>query len=159
KGKRGKKRRKRFTDAIRKTQVREAAKKYRQRHLEVNREAVKKYASNNPYVNQAAIAKYNKKKSQIKSMPWTNKYLSGFKYEPQIPYSREKVVGLGPRLPCAWCRALKWQDETPRMCCSDGKVLLTPLEPYPEPLHSLLTHQHPMTEHFLLPGSTTDAFK
>ncbi|ETE64708.1 E3 ubiquitin-protein ligase RING2, partial [Ophiophagus hannah] len=50
---------------------------------------------------------------------------------------------------CAWCCALKWQDETPGMCCSGGKVHLPPLEPYPEPLHSLLTHQHPMAERFL----------
>ena len=35
------------------------------------------------------------------------------------------------------------------MCCSGGKFQLPALEPYPEPLHSLLTHQHPMAEHFL----------
>ncbi|GFR24924.1 helitron_like_N domain-containing protein [Trichonephila clavata] len=35
------------------------------------------------------------------------------------------------------------------MCCSGGKVQFTNLEPYPEPLHSLLTHQDPLSEHFL----------
>ncbi|GFU82915.1 ATP-dependent DNA helicase [Trichonephila clavipes] len=35
------------------------------------------------------------------------------------------------------------------MCCSGGKVQLPTLEPYPEPLHSLLTHQDPLSEHIL----------
>ncbi|GFY67381.1 hypothetical protein TNIN_129651 [Trichonephila inaurata madagascariensis] len=30
------------------------------------------------------------------------------------------IVNLGPRLPCSWCRALKWKDETQEMCCSGG---------------------------------------
>ncbi|GFX50910.1 retrovirus-related Pol polyprotein from transposon 17.6 [Trichonephila clavipes] len=42
-----------------------------------------------------------------------------------------------------------WKDETQGMCCSEGKVQLFTLEPYPEPLHSLLTHQDPLSEHFL----------
>ncbi|XP_058016205.1 histone-lysine N-methyltransferase SETDB1 isoform X5 [Ahaetulla prasina] len=128
KGKRGKKRRKRFTDAIRKKQVREAAKKYRQSHPKVNRKAVRKYASKNPYVNRAATAKYKEKISRIRSIPWTDKYLSGFKFEPQIDYSREKVVNLGPRLSCACCRALKGQDETPGMCCSGGSAAMAESE-------------------------------
>ncbi|GFU67565.1 ATP-dependent DNA helicase [Trichonephila clavipes] len=61
----------------------------------------------------------------------------------------DEIVNLGHRLPCSWCRALKWKDETQGMCCSGGKVQLPTLEPYPEPLHSLLTHQNPLSEHFL----------
>ncbi|GFT58060.1 uncharacterized protein TNCV_722451 [Trichonephila clavipes] len=61
----------------------------------------------------------------------------------------DEFVNLGPRLPCSWCHALKWKDETQGMCCSGGKVQLPTLEPYPEPLHSLLTHQDPLSEHFL----------
>ncbi|GFR22420.1 ATP-dependent DNA helicase [Trichonephila clavata] len=61
----------------------------------------------------------------------------------------DEIVNLGPRLPCSWCRALKWKDETQGMCCSGGKVQLPNLEPYPEPSHSLLTHQDPLSEHFL----------
>ncbi|GFQ99776.1 ATP-dependent DNA helicase [Trichonephila clavata] len=61
----------------------------------------------------------------------------------------DEIVNPGPRLPCSWCRALKWKDETQGMCCSGGKVQLPNLEPYPEPLHSLLTHQDPLSEHFL----------
>ncbi|GBP95552.1 hypothetical protein EVAR_67758_1 [Eumeta japonica] len=35
------------------------------------------------------------------------------------------------------------------MCCSSGKVQLPKLGSYPEPLHSLLTHQDQLSEHFL----------
>ncbi|GFQ78932.1 ATP-dependent DNA helicase [Trichonephila clavata] len=35
------------------------------------------------------------------------------------------------------------------MCCSGGKVQLPNLEPYPESLHSLLTHQDPLSEYFV----------
>ncbi|XP_013922463.1 PREDICTED: uncharacterized protein LOC106549361 [Thamnophis sirtalis] len=34
------------------------------------------------------------------------------------------------------------------MCCSGSEVHLPTLQPSPEPLHSLLTHQHPMAKHF-----------
>ncbi|GFQ64923.1 uncharacterized protein TNCT_346151 [Trichonephila clavata] len=61
----------------------------------------------------------------------------------------DEIVNLGPWLPCSWCRALKWKDETQGMCCSGGKVQLPNLEPYPGPLYSLLTHQDPLSEHFL----------
>ncbi|GFV64344.1 uncharacterized protein TNCV_2502621 [Trichonephila clavipes] len=72
----------------------------------------------------------------------------------------DEIVNLGPRLPCSWCHALKWKDETQGMCCSGGKVLFPTLETYPEPLHSLLTHQDPLSEHFLSTiRSITDVFK
>ncbi|GFR06687.1 ATP-dependent DNA helicase [Trichonephila clavata] len=35
------------------------------------------------------------------------------------------------------------------MCCSGGKVQLPNMEPYPGPLYSLLTHQDPLSDHFL----------
>ena len=68
KGKRGKKRRKRFTDVVRKTQVKEAVNNFRQTQPQQSR--------------------------KVRSMPWSNKHLSGFQYEPQIDYSRDKVVHL-----------------------------------------------------------------
>ncbi|GFX85754.1 ATP-dependent DNA helicase [Trichonephila clavipes] len=61
----------------------------------------------------------------------------------------DEIVNIGPRLPYSWGRALKWKDETQGMCCSGGKVQLHTLEPYPEALHSLLTHQDPLSENFL----------
>ncbi|GFQ65993.1 uncharacterized protein TNCT_108461 [Trichonephila clavata] len=90
-----------------------------------------------------------KKISEIRLLPWTSERLSAFKYKPNVDYSMDEIVNLGPRLPCSWCRALKWKIETQCMCCSGGKVQLPNLEPYPEHLYSLLTHQDPLSEHFL----------
>ncbi|GFR15770.1 ATP-dependent DNA helicase [Trichonephila clavata] len=128
---------------------REAVRKYTQRHPEVNRKTVKKYVSKNPHVARTKSNKYKEKISEIILLPWTSKHLSAFKYKPNVDYSMDEIVNLGPRLPCSWCRALKWKDETQGMCCSGDKVQLPNLEPYPEPLHSLLTHQDPLSEHFL----------
>ncbi|XP_074106305.1 uncharacterized protein LOC141532045 [Cotesia typhae] len=177
--KRGQKKRKRFSAAVRAQQLRKAASKYAEKNREVNRAAVKKYKNNhreiqkkavekyiqshpdvlkkaqkdykarNPHIKEAASAKSQEKRLATKLLPWTSKYLSGFKYNCQVNYSNDKIINLGPRSPCTWCRALKWKDETRGMCCSGGKVQLSKLGPGPEPLHSLLTHQHPMSEHFL----------
>ncbi|XP_074108441.1 uncharacterized protein LOC141533449 [Cotesia typhae] len=159
-----KKRRKRFTNAIRNKQLRQAASKYNKfhpevnrvaaakytkSHPEVNREAVKRYVSQNQHVNQAAVVKYNQKRLQIKLAPWQSKTLSGFHYKTNIDYGNDKIVNIGKRLPCIYCRALKWMDEPPEMCCSGGQVQLPTIEPYPEPLNSLLIHQDPLSEHFL----------
>ncbi|GFT84156.1 helitron_like_N domain-containing protein [Nephila pilipes] len=40
---------------------------------------------------------------------------------------------------CRYCQALKFQNETPGMCCASGKVVLSPLPTLPEPLLSLLS--------------------
>ncbi|GFV78840.1 uncharacterized protein TNCV_4079401 [Trichonephila clavipes] len=126
-----------------------AVRKYTQKHPDVNRKAVKNYVSKNSHVARTKNNKYKEKISEIRLLPWTSKHLSAFKYKPNIVYSMDEIVNLGPRLPCSWCHALKWKDETQGMCCSGGKVQLPTLEPYPEPLHSLLTHQDPLSEHFL----------
>ncbi|GFR24835.1 ATP-dependent DNA helicase [Trichonephila clavata] len=142
-------------DAVRKyTQshlevIREAVRKYTQRHPEVNRKTVKKYVSKNPHVARTKSNNYKEKVSEIRLLPWTSKHLSAFKCKPNVDHSMDEIVNLGPRLRCSRCRALKWKDETQGMCCSGGKVKLPNLEPYPEPLYSLLTHQDPLSEHFL----------
>ncbi|GFR00791.1 uncharacterized protein TNCT_384071 [Trichonephila clavata] len=108
------------------------------------------YLKINPHVARTKSNKYKEKISEIRLLPWTSKHLSAFKYKPNVDYSMDEIVNLGPRLPCSWCCILKWKDETQEMCCSGGKVQLPNLKPYPEPLYSLLTHQDPLSEHFLL---------
>ena len=40
---------------------------------------------------------------------------------------------------CTHCRALRWKSEkTLAMCCKKGRVVLPEVEPYPEPLESLI---------------------
>ncbi|GFQ97536.1 uncharacterized protein TNCT_225071 [Trichonephila clavata] len=98
-------------------------------HPEVNRKTVKKYVSKNSHVARTKSNKYKEKISEIRLLPWTSKPLSAFKYKPNFDYSMDEIVTLGPRLPCSWCRARKWKDETQGMCCSGGKVQLPNLEP------------------------------
>ncbi|MCP3661480.1 MAG: hypothetical protein GY696_03125 [Gammaproteobacteria bacterium] len=39
--------------------------------------------------------------------------------------------------PCPYCRAIKWKDETPGMCCSGGKVDIAPFEDQPHVFRAL----------------------
>lgn len=50
---------------------------------------------------------------------------------------------------CQDCNAFKWKEEAPSMCCSAGKVQLSPLEPLSEPLYSLIMGSHPEQVHFM----------
>ena len=66
----------------------------------------------------------------------------------------------GPRCSCQHCGALFWYEErlrrdrnTPNpkynLCCKDGRILLPPYQPPPQPLLDLLTqHGNPLTRHF-----------
>ncbi|GFQ94652.1 ATP-dependent DNA helicase [Trichonephila clavata] len=128
---------------------REAVRKFAQRHPEVNRKTVKNYVSKNSHVARTKNNKCKEKIYEIRLFPWTSKHLFAFKYIPNVDYSMDGIENLGPRLPCSWCHALQWKNEIQGMCCSAGKVQLTNLEPFPEPLHTLLTHQDPLLEHFL----------
>lgn len=77
------------------------------------------------------------------------KSFAGFDYNSKIDYAKDKIDDLGPRLPCIWCCAFKWQDESNGMCCNGGKVQLHAIQHYPEPLQSLLIHQDARSEQFL----------
>ncbi|XP_024892751.1 uncharacterized protein LOC112467995 [Temnothorax curvispinosus] len=50
---------------------------------------------------------------------------------------------------CKYCNALKWKEEAPGMCCNDGKVQLSPFQPLPEPLYSLVMGSHSEHVHFM----------
>jgi hypothetical protein len=85
---------------------------------------VTKYSKNNPQIIQKAVAQYNQSRAQKKLWPWTVKLLSGFKYDHNIDYTRDKTIDIGPQSICKWCQALKWEDESPGMCCSNENVQL-----------------------------------
>ncbi|VVC42095.1 Helitron helicase-like domain, partial [Cinara cedri] len=104
------------------------------------------YSKNNPKINRDAVQMYNKKRPMI---PWKSKCISGFKYSSTIDYCNDKVVSIGQPTECKWCHAKKWKEESPGICCSNGKVVLSPIEALPEPLHSLLLNNHPESQHFL----------
>lgn len=50
---------------------------------------------------------------------------------------------------CQYCKALKFNTETPGLCCANGKVKLPALNPPPEPLLSLVSGTAPRSKHFL----------
>lgn len=50
---------------------------------------------------------------------------------------------------CTHCNALKFDGETPGMCCGGGKVKLPDFESPPEPLRSLIFGTSATSKHFL----------
>ncbi|XP_071578043.1 uncharacterized protein [Temnothorax nylanderi] len=71
-------------------------------------------------------------------------------YDPDVAYETESIIALGTMShKCKYCNALKWKEESPGMCCNNGKVQLASLEPLPEPLYSLVMGRHPEHVHFM----------
>lgn len=79
-----------------------------------------------------------------------NLELAAFNYNSNIDYSLHRSVLIGAMDEvCQYCNALKFKEETPGMCCSNGKVKLPTLNPPPEPLSSLVSGVSPESKHFL----------
>lgn len=74
---------------------------------------------------------------------------AAFNYDATIDYSMHAYIGQ-MNIECIHCKAFKFRNETPGMCCAAGKVKLPVLEPPPEPLHSLIFGNSPTSQHFLL---------
>jgi hypothetical protein len=51
---------------------------------------------------------------------------------------------------CDFCRALKFKNETPGMCCAGGKVKLPELNLPPEPISTLVSGGTSQSKHFLV---------
>lgn len=79
-----------------------------------------------------------------------NPHRAAFSYNVAIDYSSERIVAIGlMNIVCPHCKALKFKNEGPGLCCASGQVKLTPLVPPPEPLHSLVSGNRPDSNHFL----------
>jgi hypothetical protein len=79
-----------------------------------------------------------------------NPHRAAFNYNVAIDYSSQQIVAIGPmNVVCPHCKALKFKNEAPGLCCASGQVKLTPLIPPPEPLHSLVSGFGPDSIHFL----------
>ncbi|XP_072162005.1 uncharacterized protein [Bemisia tabaci] len=127
-----------------------SALKYQKKNPEKHLESMKKYAINNPEKISTSHVISNEKKRNEKNENSDPKYLSGFSYDPSFNYSADEVVSIGKmKHICNWCKALKWKDENPGMCCLNGKVSLPLPKELPEPLLSLVTGTHRDSEHFL----------
>lgn len=73
-----------------------------------------------------------------------------FQYNSENDYSLHPVVTIGKmNSVCTHCKAFKFKNETPGMCCSSGKVKLPALNSPPEPLLSLVSGITSESKHFL----------
>ncbi|CAI6352415.1 unnamed protein product [Macrosiphum euphorbiae] len=133
--KKGRKRRARYTGNIRKKQLQNAAKTYALRNPLMNRSAVARYQLDNPEVGRAARSRYEhtnpRQKVERLILPWKIMVNSGMTYNPDLAYEAEKTIALGSmNHKFKYCNALKWKEETPGMCCNNGKVQLMDRHPY-----------------------------
>lgn len=79
-----------------------------------------------------------------------NLHRAAFEYNNTIDYSLHTSVIIGTmNKVCQHCKALKFSNETPGICCANGKVKLPALNPPPEPLQSLVSGTAPQSKHFL----------
>lgn len=75
---------------------------------------------------------------------------AAFHYDSAIAYKALRCVDIGPlSAVCQHCNALKFQSETPGLCCAGGKVKLPILNHPPEPLYSFLYGNAIQSKHFL----------
>ena len=73
-----------------------------------------------------------------------------FHYDPKHDYAAEEVITIGSMSKvCNYCRAKKWDNEPPGVCCSNGKVQLATFQEPPQPLKNLLTGSTSDSKHFL----------
>ncbi|GBM27078.1 hypothetical protein AVEN_189856-1 [Araneus ventricosus] len=73
-----------------------------------------------------------------------------FQYNSEIEYSLHPVVVVeSVNKVCTNCKALKFKNEAPGMCCLHGKVKLPPLKAPLEPLFSLVAGTTTQSKYFL----------
>jgi hypothetical protein len=81
---------------------------------------------------------------------WVKKENSDINYDPSISNEDDYIVSIGTMsVVCEHCLELKFKDESKDVCCLQGKVKLEEILPPPEPLHSLLTGDHPKSKKFI----------
>lgn len=79
-----------------------------------------------------------------------NLHRIAFAYDNTVDYHSHPSVLIGPMNNiCRHCKALKFRNGTPGICCANGKVQLPDLLPPPEPLQTLLLGDTPQSKHFL----------
>lgn len=90
-----------------------------------------------------------------------NLFQEGFTYNPLIDYSMNLKISIGEMsYTCKFCRALKFKNEPPGICCSKGKITLPCLLDPPEPLKSYVSNNSDVSKHFLKNGfKYNDIFK
>lgn len=79
-----------------------------------------------------------------------NLALEAFRYDPQKNYMEHNDVTIGKmEVVCTYCQAKKFKNEAPGICCKNGKVNLSQLEPPPQALLDYMSGNTPESKHFL----------
>lgn len=74
-----------------------------------------------------------------------------FQYDPTADYNSHNNITIGNMdKVCTHCKALKYKNEAPGLCCVNGKVKLPELNQPLEPLLTLVSGTTPQSKHFLL---------
>ena len=77
-------------------------------------------------------------------------FRAAFFYDP-TSFAEEQRYNIGSltSMTCQYCKAYRFRDEKKSMCCSEGRVGLTPFPSPPQPLASLFDGDHEESRHFL----------
>lgn len=90
------------------------------------------------------------RQGELRAKNWSYMKQEAFHYEPTLDYINFPQIVIGKMdKKCNFCGALKFEEETPGMCCSNGKVKLPNYDEMPDPLKSLLNGDHPRSKEFL----------
>lgn len=77
--------------------------------------------------------------------------MEAFQYNKLYDYSTHPDIAISEmKYKCKYCNAIKFKKEAPGMCCSNGKVILTPLIDPPKPLSDYVSGDSDIARHFLL---------
>ena len=101
---------------------------------------------------QIRLLRSRSRQRELRFQPFTTRQWKqgAFHYDPQHDYAAEEVITIGSMSKvCNYCRAKKWDNEPPGVCCSNGKVQLATFQESPQPLKNLLTGSTSDSKHFL----------
>ncbi|XP_073838726.1 uncharacterized protein [Musca autumnalis] len=119
----------------------------RERRLRNERSRIAQRRSNETLEERDAHRNYNQRRFQNHLNVYER---IAFNYNSNVDYSDDELVSIGEmNNVCKHCNALKYKNEPPGICCSNGKIVLPELRSPPEPLFSLMSGTTSESKHFL----------
>ena len=107
-------------------------------------------AVESPEQKRTRIEDQRRRQADSRAAHWTFLEGEAFRYDPASSYDNHSQLDIGQMTDfCPYCGALKWAGEASGMCCSNGKVRSSSLQPPPELLESLMSGTTSRSKHFL----------
>jgi hypothetical protein len=102
-------------------------KTYQDKNPDVNKNCARVYQTKNPERHRQRVQAYennhpervNANQLNRRCLPWKSKNCSAFDYNPQIEYENDKLFKI-TEVVCKWCSAIKFNEESPGLCCASG---------------------------------------